>query len=365
MEVQPVVQPIERKSFYMSVWYISALIAFLTLSLFLTLLYFTNTKTVFLVIDGEAKQVKTMRSTVQTLLQEQKVTVSSNDFISMPLDQQLKHGDTVEIEYASLFTVNVDGESRQLYSTKPDIFGALTENGIALGIFDRVSPSLSEPLEDGMIIDVTRIIKDWIQINEKIDYKVVRKADASLMKGTEKIVQDGKSGTQLKEEERVYENGVLVATKIVNTQELKPTHKVVVYGTKKLARLTAQSPVIQQLTREGVTFDVRKIIRNGELTAYAAGVEHTGKTKDHPEYAITYTGVRATEGKTVAVDPRVIPLGWWIYIEGYGFRRTEDTGSAVKGNRIDIYFEDNHFANRFGLKRGYTVYIIGPNNPFK
>jgi uncharacterized protein YabE (DUF348 family)/3D (Asp-Asp-Asp) domain-containing protein len=376
MDVQQAKQPSERISSQMSAlqWkrqqgkaiYFSAVIAFFTISLFLTLLYFTNTKTIYLVVDGETKQVNSRQSTLETLLNEQKVAVGSNDYISMPLSQHLKHGDTVQIRHASRITVKVDGELRTFYSTKPDIFGALTENGIALGIFDRVSPSLGKPLEEGMTINVTRVIKDWVQINEKVDYKVVRKADASLMKGTEKVIQNGKSGTELMVEERVYENGVLVSTKVVNKQEVKPTlPKVIAYGTKMSTRLTAHSAVIQQVTKDGVTFDVRKIIRNGQLTAYAAGLEHTGKTKDHPQYGITYTGVRATEGRTVAVDPRVIPLGWWIYIEGYGFRRTEDTGSAVKGNRIDIYYENNDFANRFGLKRGYTVYIIGPNNPFK
>ncbi|MNP19135.1 Cell wall-binding protein YocH precursor [compost metagenome] len=56
-------------------------------------------------------------------------------------------------------------------------------------------------------------------------------------------------------------------------------------------------------------------------------------------------------------------MGWWVYIEGIGFRRAEDTGSAIKGNKIDVYFDSTSYANKFGTKRGYTVYVIGPKKP--
>jgi 3D (Asp-Asp-Asp) domain-containing protein len=69
------------------------------------------------------------------------------------------------------------------------------------------------------------------------------------------------------------------------------------------------------------------------------------------------------EGRTIAVDPNVIPLGWWVYIEGIGFRRAEDKGSAIKGKKIDIYYDSEAKAERFGKKKGYTVYVIGPSKP--
>jgi len=78
---------------------------------------------------------------------------------------------------------------------------------------------------------------------------------------------------------------------------------------------------------------------------------------------MTSTGVKVQEGRTIAVDPDVIPLGWWVYIEGFGFRRAEDTGSAVKGKIIDIYFDSEETVKRFGTKKGYTVYVIGPVKP--
>ncbi|WP_258525816.1 3D domain-containing protein [Paenibacillus sp. YN15] len=94
------------------------------------------------------------------------------------------------------------------------------------------------------------------------------------------------------------------------------------------------------------------------LTAYTAGVESTGKTPSHPEYGITFSGVRAEEGRTVAVDPKVIPLGSTVYIEGVGIRKAEDTGSAIKGSKIDVFMNDVSEARTFGVKRNVKVFVL-------
>ena len=61
---------------------------------------------------------------------------------------------------------------------------------------------------------------------------------------------------------------------------------------------------------------------------------------------------------TVAVDPNVIPLGSLLYLEGYGVRIAQDTGSAVKGNVIDIYFNNHEDAQNIGRQKGRKVWII-------
>ena len=59
----------------------------------------------------------------------------------------------------------------------------------------------------------------------------------------------------------------------------------------------------------------------------------------------------------VAVDPKVIPLGTKLYIEGYGYAVAEDTGGAIKGNRIDLCFTSRAQADNFG-RRNVKVYIL-------
>jgi 3D (Asp-Asp-Asp) domain-containing protein len=70
----------------------------------------------------------------------------------------------------------------------------------------------------------------------------------------------------------------------------------------------------------------------------------------------TATGLPAGYG-LVAVDPRVIPLGTVLYIEGYGMAIAADTGRAIRGHKIDLCFATRQQALQFGRRR-VRVYIL-------
>ena len=63
----------------------------------------------------------------------------------------------------------------------------------------------------------------------------------------------------------------------------------------------------------------------------------------------TSTGVIATQGRTIAVDSSVIPYGTRVVVDGHEYV-AEDTGSAIKGNCIDIYFDSHIEAANFGVQ---------------
>ena len=71
---------------------------------------------------------------------------------------------------------------------------------------------------------------------------------------------------------------------------------------------------------------------------------------------ITALGIPATYG-VVAVDPSIIPLGSRVYIPGYGEAIADDTGGAIKGNRIDIAFDTYDEAMHFG-RQHIEIYIL-------
>ncbi len=82
-----------------------------------------------------------------------------------------------------------------------------------------------------------------------------------------------------------------------------------------------------------------------ELTAYCGCSTCCGMWSD--EQATTASGTRAVEGRTVAVDTDIIPFGSIVEINGHEYI-AEDTGSAIQGERIDIYFDDHQDALQFG-----------------
>lgn len=81
------------------------------------------------------------------------------------------------------------------------------------------------------------------------------------------------------------------------------------------------------------------------LTAYCPCIECSEGYGD-----MTATGKRAVEGRTIAVDPKIIPYGTELYIDGVGYRVAEDCGGYVNGKHIDIYFDCHSKVDAFGKK---------------
>jgi 3D (Asp-Asp-Asp) domain-containing protein/LysM repeat protein len=83
-----------------------------------------------------------------------------------------------------------------------------------------------------------------------------------------------------------------------------------------------------------------------EASAYTASCEGCS--------GITATGINLKtnpNAKVISVDPTVIPLGSKVYVEGYGEAIAGDTGGAIKGKRIDVFFPSQQDAINFGVKQ--------------
>lgn len=139
--------------------------------------------------------------------------------------------------------------------------------------------------------------------------------------------------------------------------------------TTKLPQVTKKPSVSPTATPAPASVPVaapapEQIITTLKVTAtgYTAGYESTGKTAKHPQYGITYSGVKVRRDKntvsTIAADPKILPLGSVLYIPGYGYAVVADTGSAIKGRKIDLYFSTTKQVYKEWGKKTVVVQLI-------
>ncbi len=362
----------------------------------LVLLFAHNwaSKEIQLVVDGRVTTVETKRSMLHEVLDEQAISLLPQDKVSMPLNSELEDGDRIIINRAVPVKVTADGKVNTVFTTQDTVEDVLKESGISIKGEDIVKPSLETEITDNTDIRVVRVTKQKVKQTENRPFRVIKTADPSLEKGDNRVIQSGKPGVVVNHVEKVYNDGKLVSKEVVGKEVQRKTQdKIIAVGTKKApepekpaielvsankastananakgAATKASAPkksatktastktnANNVISRAGVDFQYKKVLKNVSMTAYSAEQKGIGTR--------TASGTRVTEGRTIAVDPNVIPIGWWVYIEGVGFRRAEDTGGAIKGNKIDVYFDTVKSALNFGRKSGHTVYVIGPVKP--
>lgn len=133
----------------------------------------------------------------------------------------------------------------------------------------------------------------------------------------------------------------------LSTPSVKKTAQTYIKdGEGKLAVLIANNTSTSDVGIGGS--DTYKATYSMTATAY------TGSTFT----ALGLKPVRNPDGlSTIAVDPDVIPLGTKVYIPGYGYAICADTGGAIKGNIIDLFFNSEEECNAWG-RRAITLNII-------
>jgi uncharacterized protein YabE (DUF348 family) len=320
--------------------------------------FFHLRKEVVINDDGRQMVVKTMNTTVDEVLKQNGISISPDDYINVPLDTKLKkfESNIVNIKRAVPVSVLVDGQEIKLMTYRETVRDALENSTIELSEDDRLEGAkLDDKIIKDMNIKIVRVDEEIVTEKIPIPYDVVTRENNHMDKGQEKVTREGKEGIQEKTYKVVLEDGKEIVRELVkDAVMLAPVTKIVEFGT-----------VLSHKTARGGTIRYSKVL-DATATAYTASFKDTGKHPGDPGFGITYTGIKAKKG-VIAVDPKVIPLGTKVYVEvagstpDYGFAVAADTGGAIKGNKIDLYFDDQDFVDRWGRKR-VKVYILKDQN---
>jgi len=330
-------------------------------------------KTVGLWVDGKAYMVVTRAPTVAELLEERGIVLHPGDRVSPAPEEALRDLQVVRVYRKKTVYVRFgEGDEPAIFRTMAERVGeALAGWGIVLHEGDRVDPDPDVRLTDGEMLTLALRAEGCRLERHPIPPAIEKIEDPELLKGTTKVVQEGCEGEEVLLYHVVYENGVPKEQILVDRRvEREALSTIVHIGTKDPPKpVPLSTPPVYAPQGEvgdgvvsvaGKTYTVQKKLQGVTLIAYTAGAESTGKNPGDPGYGRTALGYSAQEGRTIAVDPSVIPLRSWVYIEGYGMYRAEDVGGGIRGNVIDVYFSDLARALHFGRKTGVTVYVLGP-----
>lgn len=296
-------------------------------------------KPFIIAIDGEEREVQSTVKTVQDLLEEEGIEVGEHDKVYPGLHKQLQEKQKIIIEKAFPVTLHVGGQAEQSWSTSATVADFLKEHQVVLGELDRVEPALHEMVQKDAVIKVVRVEKVSDVVEAPISFSSVKKEDASLPIGTQKVIQEGVEGKKKTTFEVVKENGTEVSRTVQNEEILlQPKEQIVAVGTKQ------EEKQVETDTGSGSAGVAREFYV--EATAYSP---YCGGCQGVSAGGYNY---RANPNmKLIAVDPRVIPLGTKVWVEGYGYAVAGDTGGAIKGNRIDVLMPSEKQAYAWGRKR--------------
>jgi 3D (Asp-Asp-Asp) domain-containing protein len=221
-------------------------------------------------------------------------------------------------------------------SNSPTVRDLLHERGIVLAARDKVFPGRGARIVNGMRIRVVRVREQTVVEQSAIPYPVRTTADQRTPRGIVRVTSAGRAGLRERRWTVTYADGTPVARVPAGIRIVRePQPRVISVGTQRLVASRGEFAGKEMLDMVATAY-----------SPYCCpGVDN-----------ITATGVHAGYG-VVAVDPTVIPLGSRLYVEGYGYALAGDTGSRIKGMRIDLGFDTKRQAIQFG-RRPVRVYII-------
>lgn len=327
-----------------------------------------------LFVDGEEVAVHTDADTVKDVLHDNQIELSAYDKINYDLDQEIIDGMNIEISRAVDVTV-LEGEVRSLVKTHEKTVGdVLATLNSTITDQDVVEPARDTAVSADMVITIKKHTVREQRYTKSLAYTSEMVEDHQLTYGKTVKVRDGQPGTVETVVRETLIDGQVVSHEIIDHEIVKPP------VTEQYAFGTYVEPVI---------------VSRGDATPAAPPASQTPAPAPQPaapaepapaapveepvaeepqgtvmymtataynDVGITFSGVPSGPGK-VAVDPNVIPLGTRLLIESidewpsYGEAIAADTGGAVIGNIIDLWYADYQTCIHFG-RRTVKVTIL-------
>ena len=257
---------------------------------------------------------------------------SEADLLETGEDVPVKNDLTVGIRHATEASAKIAGKKQSLWLVPGTVEENLELNGIAYDDDDEIKPSLDKKVSADTKITVNEVHYDITEKTEKVEAVSKVILDPSLTSGVQETTE-GNDGEGIFTYSTKYVNGKNKGTER-NVKEwiTEPHDNVLRLGTSATGN-SGEYIVERTFTANTTAYTARP----GAGGALGMGV-HLG---------------------TCAVDPNYVSLRSELWIEDYGYAFANDTGSAVKGNVVDLYMNSAGQCISWG-RRDKTAYVIVP-----
>ncbi len=223
---------------------------------------------------------------------------------------------------------------------------ALAQAEVPVSSLDRLSMPLDASIDRETVVRLVKVDQEWVVEEEAIPFPRQFQVGLNVEFGKTAIVQKGVPGIREKTYQLRKEDGKEIQKTLiwerVNRQPLLQIEQVGTFIISPEEAIRASVAYPAPTNNDYIEM---------EATAYSPSVFET----DGDPWT---TSIMLHSGYgIVAVDPKVIPYFTPLYIEGYGYAVAGDTGGAIRGNRIDVFFYNWHETDRWG-RRMVKVWIL-------
>ena len=305
----------------------------------------------------------------QVVLQEAGLTLGESDTFTTQKNAGVSE---IHITRVQMVSIYCDGQMIVAGTYGETVEEVLASVGISVTDTDQVSCSLDMATYDGLAVRINRIRTEVVEYEQVVPHVDEIYEDATLEPGEEVVLSEGRDGLSRCTAEITYKDGEEVSRKILSRLVVTaPADGLILRGVDRSVKeqensgdedyrlhyITPVTPPANSTQTDALPYIP------GTTQTFRGKVEFVATAYScDEEVGITASGTMARVG-AIAVDPRVIPLGTQMYIVStdgqyvYGYCTAEDTGSAIKGNIVDLYYDSTEEANLFG-RRNVTIYFI-------
>ncbi len=307
-------------------------------------------------------KVKMRSGNVSDALEQTGCSVGETDKINKPIHAEIEDNDDIVVKRGKQITIKSEAGEQVVNITTANKEDALVEAGYLPNEFAEINTN-GETLADSDTIEVVSLGTQNETTESETAFTTEYVEDDSLPRGETRVVSEGQNGIKAVTSKVTYKNGEEISREVIGEDIVTPVkNRVIAKGTADVKAAASKSSSAAKSTSAstgGSSINSMQYTKKITMTATA----YTTSPSENGGYSVSAMGNPLRHG-IVAIDPSIVPLGSKVYVEAadgswsYGVASAEDTGGAIKGNRIDLCFEMSPSkASNFG-RQSCNVYIL-------